>query len=831
MFSRFYLSLIVLLGFQFILLHPATAQCDLACYHTDPVSEREHSVDIQHMRVEVSFDVSHPLGGKVIGKVTHQFTPLRPKVDTLFFDGPGITIEKATLNGKNQKFTTNPDGVTVFFDTPVEWKKNYTLEFTYHAQPRKGIYFIGWKNRKNNSTPSPGADLFKIRQQIWTQGQGIDNRHWIPMYDNMNDKYTTETVITFDQKYSVLSNGKLMSEKTNKDQTKTWHYRMEKPHAGYLLMLAIGEYDVKKTKTKAGTPVQFWYYPEFKDRVEFTSKYTEEMITYLEEETGFPYPWGSYSQVMVQNFLYGAMENTSATVFGDFFFVNERSYQDRNYINVNCHELTHQWFGDLITARDSRDNWLQESFATFYAKWFFGTISEFGPDYVKWEQLNEFQSAHAAAKTDQLPVRHSGSGTARHYPKGSSVLQMLRSILGDVEFKAAIQYYLEKNAFANVEANNFHNAFKDKLGYNLDWFFDQWVLRGGEPHFQVQYHHIEKATLLTVEQIHPTNQVVGTFTMPVKVALYYTDGTIQRDTLWIDKHFQQFEIPNTQQKKLDFLVFDENYDILKKLTFKRSAKELMSQAIKAQHMADRYEALSALSSFPIVETKTTLEQILSNKKEFEYVRAEAWKQWLAGHSTARQLPAFSGQDPKAVRLALASHLNPQQKEQRDMLISLLKDDSYQVVETALDRLMADLELRKNPDRISWLTHVEKTDGMGKSIRIKWLEYSITLAENQTPLSGNQRRLLIDELVNYAGPDFEFRTRINAMQALQRLNIMTESGINHLFDAIYEPNSRLAGPAQSVLMYFKNQHEYKEMIHNTQKQLSPPVSDYMKNRGL
>ena len=801
------------------------AQCELSCYHSDPEKEREHAVDIQHMKVEVRFDVNDPNGGKVIGKVSHLFAPLRKQVDTLFFDAPGIQILKAQLDGKNVPFYSNSSGVVVKFNTPLTWtNKPHELTFEYEANPRKGIYFIGWDIPENTTT----VDVNLARKQIWTQGQGIDNRNWIPMYDNMNDKFTTETIIHFDKAYNVLSNGNLLSEKANKDNTKTWHYKMDKPHAGYLLMLAIGKYDVKRTKTPRGTPVNFWYYPEFKERVELTSLYTEKMITFLEDETGYPYPWGVYSQVMVQDFLYGAMENTTATIFGDFFFVNERAFEDRNYIGVNCHELTHQWFGDLITARDSRDIWLHENFATFYAKWFYGTLSEYGPDEVKLNQLGEFNSAHKAAEKDNLPVRHSQSGTARAYPKGSSVLQMLRYVIGDDEFKRAINHYLTEHAFKNVEAADFQNAFKDKLGYNLDWFFEQWVLKGGEPHYKINYYPVDKATLIHVEQIHKMDAVVGVFSMPIQFAVYYTDGSVDRIQTMVNSVAQKVFVPNPLNKKIEFVVFDENYEILKKMTFNRSFNELQAQVLKAKNMADRYEALLALASFHSDDKNQLLHKVITNKNEFHAIQAEAWKQWLLDNKNNAQLPTISSSDlqnaHKSVRQALASNLNPEQENQRTLLVTLLSDKSYQVVETALDNLFGNLPIRNHKDfrtwAMNWLDKTKDTEGMNKAVRIKWLEYGLLLNSTNHSLS--------EELILYSSHNFEFRTRVNAFGAIQRLNLANEKVINNIFEAIARPNSRLAGPARSTLNAFKSQHAYTDLIHNTFHKQSDYVKKHVKS---
>lgn len=809
------------------------AQCDLACYHADPdASEREHNVDITNMKVEVLFDATNKMGGKVIGKVTHSLVPLQKKVDSIFFDAPGIVIKKAELDGKAISFKTNSSGVTAFFASPLQWDKNYQIVFEYEATPRKGLYFIGWNAKENTDKP----DLFHIRKQIWTQGQGIDNRHWIPMYDNMNDKFTTETVITFHKDYKVLSNGRLLSQKANKDETITWHYKLEKPHAGYLLMMAIGKYEIKQTKTTRGTPVNFWYYPEFKDRVELTSLHTEKMIEFLEDETGYPYPWGSYSQVMVQDFLYGAMENTSATIFGDFFFVNNKAFEDRNYIGVNCHELTHQWFGDLITARGNSDIWLQENFATFYAKWFYGILPEHGMDEVKWNQLGEFNSAHRAAEKDNYPIRHTKSGTARAYPKGSSVLQMLRYVVGDEEFKRAVKFYLEKNAFKNVEAVDFKNAFMDKLGINLDWFFDQWVLRGGEPHYKVNYTLADKKTVVTVEQIHKMDAVIKEFKMPIQFAVYYTDGSVDRQKTMVDKAFQQVEIANPNNKKVSFVVFDENYEILKKLSFERTYNELAEQVIRGKNMADRYEATLALSAFPMSDKKLLLERVVQNTNEFYAVRAEALKQWLQGNKENGVLPKFDlAKEHKSVRQTLALYLNPSQPSQRQMLEQLLSDNSYQVMETALDNLCNNLELKKQSEYStwvnSWLKKVENEEGMNKALRIKFLEYSSLNTPNVASMQGDKYAEYMKELVNYSSANYEFRTRVAALQALKRLGFINQEMIDNMLDAIANTNGRLAAPAKDVLDFFRGIHMYKNLIAAQIEAQPLHVKEHLRSRGV
>ncbi|MCC6817786.1 MAG: hypothetical protein IT245_02700 [Bacteroidia bacterium] len=178
-------------------------------YLTDvDAAEREHSVDMTHMKVEVRFE---PEIGKVIGTVTHEFVTLQNHIDTLFFDAPNIQILSATLDGKEVTYSIIPTGVVLRFKQALNWDEKHKVVFEYTAMPKRGIYFIGWNQPENTGTP----DINYIRKQIWTQGQGIDNRYWIPMYDCMNDKFTTETVVKMPKPFKVLSNGKQIEVKEN----------------------------------------------------------------------------------------------------------------------------------------------------------------------------------------------------------------------------------------------------------------------------------------------------------------------------------------------------------------------------------------------------------------------------------------------------------------------------------------------------------------------------------------------------------------------------------------------------------------------------------------
>ena len=784
----------------------AFAQTTYQSYLTDKTSYRDHSLDITRMKVEVSFN---PVAGLVKGKVTHSFTVIQKQVDSVFFDAPGITIFSATLNNEKLSYNTVKTGVWVKPTKALQWDQSGTIVFEYEAKPKRGIYFIGWKDTVDVDTKNP----FGVRKQIWTQGQGIDNRNWIPMYDDMNDKFITETVITFDKNYQVLSNGTLLKKTEDKNNI-TWHYTMTKPHAGYLLMIAIGKYAVNTSKTTNGVVLNNWYYPEFKDRAEPTYRYTAEMMNFLEKETGIKYPWESYSQVMVQDFIYGAMENTTATIFGDFFNVDERAFPDRNYVGVNCHEMTHQWFGDFITARDARDSWMQESFATYWPKQF-SKVND-GVEEWDWQRRGHQNAAVEAGKKDSYPVRHTSGGTARNYPKGAAVISMMEYVLGNDQWKRALNHYLQSHAYANVEANDLKQAVQDKLGRDLSWFFDEWIYRGGEPIYLVNYQDVTnssgaKTTEISVQQTQKTDETVKYFTMPIWFEVHYTDGTIDKTQEIIDEAFEIVKIANKEGKKIAFVLFDPNSNIIKQVSFTKTFNELSEQATKAENMLDRYDAIVAMRDLPLSMKHDILLTCLIKEKHYA-IRNEIINQ-LSGDT-------MEDTNKLLIEILKSNATRSNTKETiirgvktldfywKEAIMGALTDNSYEVVKAAMDKLIQ-LSFDVNTIKIV-LDRTKDVYGMNNAVSIKHHELKVNAGktfDEYKPEMNNAQLIL----TKFASSSYEFRTRILAFNSLKALNACNESVVQNLFQAMLSSNGRLAGPAAQTAEYFSGQMNYKQLM--------------------
>lgn len=401
-----------------------------------------------------------PDSSMVFGKVWYKFEILQP-TDSVYLDAVNMDVENVEIRVRNENpkpidFNINND--KIYFKYSFEESETYTVYFDYEAYPKKALYFL----KRNNDW------------QIWTQGQGKYTSNWFPSIDDVNDKIVFNLSLVDCEANTFLSNGVQSLSIPLPNNCVKYQYNMQDPMSSYLLAVAIGKYNKKTETSKSGIPLEYYYYPEDSLKVEPTYRYSKQMFDFLEKEIGFAYPWQNYKQVPVHDFLYAGMENTSCTIFSDAFVVDSIGFNDRNYINVNAHELAHQWFGNLVTATSGEHHWLQEGFATYYA--LLAERDIFDDNHFYFKLLN---SAIDLGKQDIA-----GSGTSLLNPKSSSltfyqrgawVLHALRSKVGDDVFKQAVKNYLEMHQFDNVETSDFISEVERLYGKSLSGFVNQWI--------------------------------------------------------------------------------------------------------------------------------------------------------------------------------------------------------------------------------------------------------------------------------------------------------------------------------------------------------------------
>jgi len=395
---------------------------------------------------------------RINGKVTYSFKVLN-KTDSVFLDAKNMDFSSVLLNGKKVRHINTKE--KIIFYKKLKADKTYKLTLDYSTIPEQTVYFLGWE------------DSIPDNNQIWTQGQGKYTSHWLPSFDDMNEKVEFDLSLTFDKDYEIIANGKL-KDTLLQDSLRTWYFDMNKPMSSYLLAFAIGNYNCKSFKSKSGIPIELYYYPGDSLKEEPTYRYSGQIIDFLSDEIGIAYPWQNYKQIPVRDFLYAGMENTGTTIFSDGFVIDSVAFVDKNYVNVNVHEMAHQWFGNLVTEKDGNDHWLHEGFATYYA--LLAERKLFGEDYFYWklyESAKQLQKLSSQGMGEALTNPKASSLT--FYEKGAWALHILRTMLGDKVFKEGIQSYLKKYQYSNVTISDFISEMRNISDKDLSEFEQVWL--------------------------------------------------------------------------------------------------------------------------------------------------------------------------------------------------------------------------------------------------------------------------------------------------------------------------------------------------------------------
>lgn len=406
----------------------------------------------------------------ISGNVVYELK-VKQIIDTIKIDAKSMYFSDVMINDKLVKFKNS--GKTLDLFEGFSKGKN-KLTFQYHAIPKQTLYFIGQDDNR----------------QIWTQGQGKYTSHWLPSFDDVNEKVifgiTINYYIDMDNfKFDpiALSNGKLNFEKNTISWSRgvndiTRNYQMQKPMSSYLVMLAFGKFGMQEAKSKSGTTLEFYIDKNDYSKFEPTYRYSKQIFDYLEQEIGIKYPWKIYRQVPVRDFLYAGMENTTSTIFAQDFVVDSIGFNDKNYINVNAHELAHQWFGDLVTAQSGKHHWLQEGFATYYA--LLAEKEIFGDDYFYNELYDYALQLRNATKTDSIAVVHEKASSLSFYKKGAWALHTLREDIGAKNFQKAVKRYLKKYQYKNVNTDEFLAEIKKvSKKFDTESFKNKWLETAG----------------------------------------------------------------------------------------------------------------------------------------------------------------------------------------------------------------------------------------------------------------------------------------------------------------------------------------------------------------
>lgn len=697
-----------------VLSFAALLLCSAFFLRADEPYARSREYDLQHSKVALRFDLEQK---KVIGDVTHTVFPLREGLDKVAFDSVGLQIQSVKVNKNEAKFETTDRKLIVDLPKAGKIGEKYEIEIKYEGKPSKGIYFI-----------LPDKDYPNRPKQIWTQGESEDTRYYLPTYDYPNDRLTTETVLTVPAEWLTVSNGKLIGTTDAGRGMRTWTWRESQPSSTYLFTVVAGEF-VKVKDSWRNMPVTYYAPKDRADRLTVNYSRTPAMIELFSTRLGVDYPWEKYAQSMVDDFVAGGMENSSATTNAATSLRHPKLVPEypTDQDGLISHELGHQWFGDLVTAKDWGNVWLNEGFATFMeTMWMEAHYGKEQADYDRWETARGW---FRSRRLYERPiVRHdfddSGEFDENVYAKGGFVLYMLRNQLGEEAFYAGLKHYLEVNRGKNVVTADLTKAIEEATHRNVDQFFGQWVYGAGAPKFEISYSYDaeKKQVTLTMKQIQKVEGRVGLFRVPVNVEITNAAGP-KLYPVTVSKADETFTFSSESAPQM--VIFDKGTQILKSVEFKKEKKEWLYQLRNAGELGDRADAAVALGKLKgDDEAAAALGDALRNDKT-EGVRLVAAKALgdLNSPAAAQQLlAALDGAIQAELREAIVQSLGAfkETAEITGKLEAIAKEDfSYRARAAAL----VAIGRMKTPKALETLTAAvsgESPDGFLRNAALRGL---------------------------------------------------------------------------------------------------------------
>jgi len=551
--------------------------------------------DLIHTKLKVSFDwEKQQLNGTAELTLRPYFYPS----DSLVIDAKAMDIKsivQLSSDGSQKNLSFAYDSLKINIQLGKEYTRLDTLKILvdYVAKPNevksagshaireaKGLYFINPQGRN------------KVKaQQIWTQGETEASSCWFPTIDAPNEKCTQEIYITTKSKYKTLSNGSLINSIAGADSTRTDYWKQDQKHAPYLFMMAIGEYAVIED-TWEGIPVNYYVEPKDSADAKLVFGNTPLMLDFFSKKLGVKYPWDKFSQIIVRDYVSGAMENTSATVYGDFVMRNRRQLIDANYEDIIAHELFHHWFGDLVTCESWSNLTLNESFATYGE--YLWKEHQYGKLYAErhlYIDLLKYLNDEPWKPIVNYHFHHKEDMFNRHsYEKGALVLHQLRRYLGDDAFFAGLKLYLTDNQYKTAEIHNLRMAFEEVSGMDLNWYFNQWFHEKGHPVLNISHKVQSDSLIVNISQVQTKNGIM-LFDLPLTLTVY--EGiSVRKEKVRVNKENHEFIF--TIGDDVNWVGIDPDMGYCGEVEQEYSPEEALYVFTNSQHYKDKILALKAV---------------------------------------------------------------------------------------------------------------------------------------------------------------------------------------------------------------------------------------------
>ncbi len=638
-----------------------------------PQYPREYPVKLKHVKAEIKL---FPEKKTLTGAVLLTLESKRDMLKTVYLDAVDMEIKEVKVDGEKREYIYDGKNLTIELPKSVNKGKEVKVSVIYETKPVKGVYFI-----------LPDGNHPERTLQIYTQGESEDNRYWLPLLDYPNVKSTSELLISVPKNLIVVSNGELL-EVEEEGTFKKYHFRMDKPHSTYLISFAAGEFSVKNEEVD-GVKLEYFVPKGKEEFIQRSFSKTPDMIKFFSDYTGVKYPYKKYSQVTVSEFMYGGMENITATTLTETTLHDEKAHMDFRSEPLVAHELAHQWFGDLVTTKDWANIWLNESFATYFEALY--TRKDLGNEEFLYEMyqnldsyLKEYSKRYSRPIVTRLYSMPEEVFDAHSYPKGALVLHMLKNLVGEEKFREAIKLYLERFKFSNADTEDFRKVVEEVTGKDMEKFFDYFIYNAGHPVISFSYSFDPEKKLLKLSfKQKQGKDSPETYELPVEVLINnkkYVFNLTDKEQIFYVK----------TDKKPGHVCVDPEFKLFRVLELETSQEDLINN-LSCESIVCRVEGARALAKKRSNKVVKALKEAMLKERFWGVIVEEA--KALGEIGTDEALNALLGVEtkikhPKA-RRAIASALgNFKEERAAETLIKILNDEneSYYVRKEAATSL-------------------------------------------------------------------------------------------------------------------------------------------------
>lgn len=431
-------------------------------------------------------------------------------------------ISKLIVNGKEVTADYNNWFITLAAANLQQGKNSVEVSFTRkHGTNGEGLHRF--------------TDPVDGKVYLYSHFEPAAAHKMFALFDQPDLKANYQMTVTSPADWQVFSAMKETRAEINGDK-KVWYFDRTLKLSPYNFSLHAGPYH--KWEDNSGKyPLRLFVRQSVEKQVVAADwfNYTHKGLAFFEDYYGIDYPFRKYDQVLVPDFIYGAMENAAAITFGEGGFLTNgemNQSQKERLASVIMHEMAHQWFGNLVTMKWWNGLWLNESFAAFMATLATAEATEFDNAwrsfYAYGKQSAYRQDQQITTHPIEVPVPSSANAfdniDAITYSKGASTLKQLRHLLGETAFRRGIHNYLAKNAYQNAELDDFIESLADASGKNLDKWKQEWLYKAGvntiQSSFQCENGKVTQFDLLqSADENFPTLRE-----QHVQVALFSIDN-------------------------------------------------------------------------------------------------------------------------------------------------------------------------------------------------------------------------------------------------------------------------------------------------------------------